>query len=88
MSDSPTPPPTTPTNPPNPVNPEALKRASKFGAFLGVFAIIAFVVLWVLLGKIGAEQIPRLFLSLCIPPALIGLIILGYILYARSRPTL
>ena len=82
MSDTPN------TPPPNPVNPEAIKRASTFGAFLGVFGIIAFVVLWVLLGNAGAEQIPRLFLSLCIPPALIGLIVLGYIFYARSRPRL
>jgi hypothetical protein len=73
-------------NPNNPVNPEALKRASIAGAALGVFAIIAFVVLWVLLGQAGAQQIPRLFLSLCVPPALIGVIMLGYIFYARSRP--
>jgi len=79
--------PSSPT-PPNPVNPEALKRASAFGAFLGVFGIIAFVVLWVILGNLGAEQIPRLFLSLCIPPALIGAIVLGYLFYARSRPRL
>jgi len=76
------------SNQPNPVNPDALKRASKFGASLGVFAIILFVVLWVLLGKAGAEQIPRLFLSLCVPPAIIGLIVLGYLFYGRSRPRL
>ena len=76
------------SNTPNPVNPQALKRASIAGAALGVFGIIAFVVLWVVLGQAGAEQIPRLFLSLCVPPALIGLMVLGYVFYTRSRPRL
>ncbi|MEO8393562.1 MAG: hypothetical protein ABI700_11285 [Chloroflexota bacterium] len=76
------------SNSPNPVNPDALKRASIAGAALGVFGIVAFVILWVLLGQAGAEQIPRLFLSLCVPPALIGLIVLGYVFYTRSRPRL
>jgi hypothetical protein len=73
------------SNQPNPVNPEALKRASIVGGALGVFGIVAFVLLWVLLGQAGAEQIPRLFLSLCVPPALIGLMVLGYVFYSRSR---
>ena len=80
MSDTPT--------PPNPVNPEALKRASIIGAILGVFGIISFVVIWVLLGQTGTGQVPRILLSLCIPPAMIGLIMLAYLFYLRSRPRL
>lgn len=73
------------SNSPNPVNPEALKRATIAGALLGVFGIVSFIVIWVVLGQAGAQQIPRLFLSLCLPPALIGVIMLAYIFYMRSR---
>jgi lipopolysaccharide export LptBFGC system permease protein LptF len=76
------------SNAPNPINPQALRRATIAGAVLGVFGIVSFIVIWVLLGQAGAEQIPRLFLSLCIPPALIGVIMLAYIFYMRSRPRL
>ena len=73
------------SNRPNSFNSLGLMRASVIGAILGIVAIVTFVLLWILLGQAGAEQVPRLFVSLCVPPALIGVIILVYVLYTRSR---
>ncbi len=72
-------------NTPNPVNRRALSRASIFGAILGVAAIILFVVFWVVLGEMGLTQFARLFLALCVPPAIIAAIVGGYVLIARPR---
>lgn len=72
-------------NPPNPVNRRALSRASIFGAILGVAAIILFVVFWVVLGEMGVTQFARLFLALCVPPAIIAAIVGGYVLIAKPR---
>lgn len=72
-------------NTPNPVNRRALSRASIFGAILGVAAIILFVVFWVVLGEMGVTQFARLFLALCVPPAIIAAIVGGYVLIARPR---
>lgn len=72
-------------NTPNPVNRRALSRASIFGAILGVAAIILFVVFWVVLGQLGVTQFARLFLALCVPPAIIAAIVGGYVLIARPR---
>ena len=76
----------TPEAPIYPVNKQALSMAGKAGAILGVVAILLFVGFWLVLGALGAEQIPRLLLSLCVPPGLIGA---GILIYARvARPTL
>jgi hypothetical protein len=74
-----------PPNPPNPVNRRALSRAGIFGAVLGVAAIMLFVVFWVVLGQIGLTQFARLFLALCLPPAIIAALVGGYVLIARPR---
>ena len=70
---------------PNPVNRKALSRASIVGAVLGVVGIILFVVLWVVFGQLGMTQIPRILLSLCVPPAILALLIGAYALYSRPR---
>jgi len=75
----------TPSPTPSPVNRNALSRASLVGAILGTLSIILFVVLWIVLGKIGAAQMPRLFLSLCIPPVIVASLFGAYVLYSRSR---
>ena len=76
------------SNPPEPINPvnkQALSRAGVAGAVLGVVGILLFVGFWVVLGQMGTGQIPRLFLSLCVPPALIGAGILVYVRVAKPR---
>lgn len=72
-------------NTPNPVNRRALSRASIFGAVLGVLGIILFVVFWLVFGQLGLTQFARLFLSLCLPPAIIAALVGGYVLIARPR---
>ena len=74
-----------PTPPPNPVNRENLTFASKIGGVLGVGAIILFVVLWVVFGKFGMTEVPRILLSLCLPPAIMAALIGAYMLFTRSR---
>ena len=67
---------------------EPLSRASIIGAVLGVFAIILFIILWIVLGQAGISPMSRLLGALCVPPAVIAAIIGGYILIARpnSKP--
>lgn len=72
-------------NTPNPVNRKALSRAGVFGAVLGVAAIILFVVFWIVFGQMGLTQFARLFLALCLPPAIIAALVGGYVLIARPR---
>lgn len=73
------------SNSPNPVSRAALSRALVIGAVLGIGAIILFVVLWVALGSTGLNDLARLFLSICIPPAIVAALIGGYLLIWRSR---
>jgi len=69
----------------SPLNKENVSKASTLGIGLGVGAIVLFVVLWVTLGSLGVEQIPRLLISLCLPPALIAGALGGYMLLIRPR---
>ena len=71
------------SNPPPPLNKNNLTRAGVAGAGLAILGIVLFVVLWVLLGSAQLASAPRLFASLCIPPAIIAGIIGVYILVKR-----
>jgi hypothetical protein len=53
------------------------------GAGLAVVGIALFVGLWVILGNMEVAEFPRLILSLCIPPAIMALLLGGYILLVR-----
>ncbi len=75
----------TPPEPITPFNRKSLSRAGIVGAVLGVVGILLFLGFWVVLGQAGTAQAPRLFLSLCIPPALIGIGMLLYVLVSRRR---
>lgn len=68
-----------------PLGGQNLARASVFGVGLSVIAIVVFIVLWVVLGNLGMDQLPRLLLSLCLPPLIIALVVGGYALMRRSR---
>jgi hypothetical protein len=70
---------------PNSLEPTAFLRAGMIGLGLAIFGIIAFVGLWLVLTDL--DNAPRLFLSLCIPPLLIGLMVGGYKLATRNRST-
>lgn len=70
---------------PNPLNTQRLTRASIVGVILAIGGVIAFIILWVLLGNAGVDQFPRLIISLCVPPALIAMLIGGYFLLIQPR---
>jgi hypothetical protein len=71
------------TNTPNPIDRRALSRGLIAGAVLAVFALILFFVLWSALS--GIEQVARLFIALCVPPGIVGVIVGVYALFFR-RP--
>jgi hypothetical protein len=62
----------------NPLNKRGLTRASIAGAALALGGIILFVVLWLLLSSL--DQFPRLIIAVCVPPALIALVMGIYFL--------
>lgn len=62
-----------------------LLRAQIAVAVLAVLAIGAFIVLWNLLGSAGFEDFPRLILSMCLPPAVIAIVVGIYVLIFRAR---
>ena len=73
------------SNSPSPLNGRNLTRAGIAGAVLAVLAIVLFLVLWVVLGTFRMDAMPRLFASLCIPPAIIAGILGVYILVRKPK---
>ncbi len=71
------------SNSPSPLNKNNLTRAGIAGALLAVFGIVLFISLWILLGAAQVASFPRLFASLCVPPAVIAGIVGAYILIKR-----
>lgn len=75
------------SNSPSPLNGRNLTRAGIAGAVLAVLAIVLFLVLWVVLGTFKMDAMPRLFASLCIPPAIIAGILGVYMLVRKPKDT-
>ncbi|MBL8163791.1 MAG: hypothetical protein JNJ61_17525 [Anaerolineae bacterium] len=71
------------SNTPNPLNKQSLSRASIVGIGLAVLGIALFLVLWIVFGQSGMETLPRLIVSLCVPPAIIAALIGAYVLFVR-----
>lgn len=69
----------------NPLNRSSLSRASVAGIVLAAAGIILFVILWIVLGQLGAATIARLLIALCLPPAVITGIIGVYVLAVKSK---
>ncbi|MBE2184124.1 MAG: hypothetical protein IAE89_11905 [Anaerolineae bacterium] len=59
-------------------------RALIAGAFLAVLGVVIFILLWASLGGAGVANAPRLFISMCVPPAVIGLVFGLYALFGRK----
>ena len=74
------------SNPPPPLNSRNLTRAGVAGLVLAVLALILFGILWVVLGSFKMDAMPRLFASLCIPPAVLAGIMGVYILTRKPKP--
>ncbi len=73
------------SNSPSPLNGRNLTRAGVAGAVLAVLAIVLFIVLWVVLGSFKMDAMPRLFASLCIPPAILAAVMGIYILTRKPK---
>lgn len=63
-----------------PFNGNNVPRIVIAGVVLATLGVIAFIVIWVLMGSAGVPNLPRLLVSMCIPPALIAALIGVYIL--------
>ncbi len=64
-----------------------LSRTLVAGIALAGLAVILFLVLWAGLGGAGMEQAPRLFVSLCVPPAVVGGLLIIWVLVRAGRGT-
>ncbi len=73
------------SNTPGPLNQTNLSRGLIVGAVLAALGIGLFIGLWIVLGSMGVGNAARLLVSLCIPPAVIALIMGGYILLRPKR---
>ena len=73
------------SNSPSPLNGRNLTRAGVIGLVLAVLAIVLFMVLWVVLGSFKLDAMPRLFASLCVPPAILAAIMGVYILTRKPK---
>jgi hypothetical protein len=60
-----------------------LTRTMIAGVALAVFAIGLFLLLWFALGALGMTQATRLFAALCLPPVILGGVLLAYVLIKR-----
>src|SRR5262245_1788156 len=72
-------------NSPSPVNKQILSKASIVGAVLAVGGIILFVILYAALGNTSVDAITRVLVSLCVPPALMAVLVGGYFFLTRSQ---
>jgi lipopolysaccharide export LptBFGC system permease protein LptF len=63
----------------------SLRTGLIVGAVLAVAGIGLFVLVWLVLGEAGAAPAPRLFSALCLPPAVIALLLGAYVLVLRGR---
>lgn len=61
----------------------SLKRGAVAGVILAVLGIGLFIIIYLIMGSAGASQAGRLFGALCIPPAIIGVLLGAYVLIAR-----
>lgn len=65
------------------MNQKQMSSAVVVGGLLAVLAIGLFIVLYVVLGSVGLDAAPRLFVSMCVPPAVLALLVGGFALYKR-----
>lgn len=62
-----------------------LLRGQGMVAVLALLGILLFAILWQSLGAWGVANLPRLVISVCLPPAVIALIVGVYFLVFRAR---
>lgn len=62
-----------------------LTRGLLLGIVLALLAVGLFIALWMAFGSAGLDTLPRLILALCIPPAVIAVLVGGFALLTRRR---
>ncbi|MDX2160072.1 MAG: hypothetical protein SF162_01980 [bacterium] len=67
--------------PSQPTGRQRLTRGLLLGGILAVVGVLLFILLWNTLNSL--ENAPRLFIAMCIPPAVIALVMGVYLLVAR-----
>jgi hypothetical protein len=71
------------TNSPGPLNKDNLSRATIAGTALAVGGIVLFLILYAALGSAGIDSLSRVILALCVPPALMAVLVGGYFLFGK-----
>lgn len=69
--------------PQTPDSRQQLSRAAIAGAVLAVVGIVLFLVLYTALG--GMDALPRLLISLCVPPAVMACVVGLFLLFTARR---
>ncbi len=62
-----------------------LLRGQWLAVLLALLGIGLFVALWLGLGAAGLAGAPRLFVAMCVPPAIVAVIVGVYFLVFRAR---
>jgi hypothetical protein len=70
---------------PNPVNRRTMGRATAIGIALAAAGIALFVIVWLMLEGLSLSRVPRLFIAICLPPAVIAGLIGLYVLLVKPR---
>lgn len=71
------------SNSPSPLNKQNLSRATMAGTAMAAGGIILFLILYAALSNAGVDTLPRVLLALCVPPALMAVLVGGYFLLGR-----
>lgn len=66
-------------NPPKP----NITRIVLSGAVIGALGIGLFLGSWILLGNLGVDDLARIVVSVCLPPGILTIVIMTYILVTR-----
>ncbi len=64
-------------------NPKNIPRIVIAGTILGTVGIVLFISVWLILGSMNVDALPRLVISVCLPPGLLTIGIILYILIKR-----
>jgi hypothetical protein len=71
-------------NTPNPLNQKNLTRATVIASGMAAGGIVLFLVLYFAMSSAGVDALARVVVALCVPPAIMAVVIGGYFLVKRS----
>jgi MFS-type transporter involved in bile tolerance (Atg22 family) len=73
------------SNSPGPLNKQNLSRATIAGSALAAGGIILFLILYYALANAGVDALSRVVLALCVPPAVMAVLVGGYVLFGKKN---